>query len=124
MKRLPYLLVLVAANAFAQTPPDQEPAKPEPPQPEETKPEEPKPDPNAERDAKIKELEERLQKVEEDLDQAKDDNSYLEEKLQSLLPVLNKFSGYVDLGAFATTGNGAGTRTDVGHVIFPQYSYV
>ena len=121
MKRLPYVLVLLAAPVFAQTPPSpdqpQEPTKQEPPPAEE-----PKADPNAERDAKLKELEDRLQKVEEDLDQAKDDNSYLEEKLQSLLPVLNKFSGYVDLGGFATTGNGAGTRTDVGHVLFPEYS--
>src|ERR1041385_4587112 len=128
MKRLAYLVVLFASPAFAQDappvpvnePPKEEPAKP----PDQAQPPAPADDKKDENAEKVKELEQRLEKVEQQLDDAKDDNSYLEEKLQSLLPIANKLTGYVDIGGFATTGTGAGTRTDVGHMFFPQYSYV
>lgn len=118
MRRLAYLLVLLASPAFAQD----APVPVDPPQP----PPEPAPEqqdpPARPDDPKLKELEDRLQAVEDELDAQKDDNKYLEEKIESLVPL--KITGYLDLGAFATTGNGAGTRTDVGHLLFPEYSYV
>src|SRR6478735_548239 len=113
MKRVAYLLLLLASPAFAQDAPPVE-SPPEPlPEPVAAKP-----------DPRIDDLDARLRKAEEELADAKDDNSYLEEKLNSLLPLQNKITGYLDFGAFGTTGNGAGTRTDVGHFLFPQYSYV
>jgi hypothetical protein len=117
VKRIAYLLVLAASPAFAQEAPTpvNEPEKTD-------KPAEPEEPPPPKEDPKIKELEERLQNVEDELDAQKDDNKYLEEKIESMVPL--KLTGYVDLGAFATTGNGAGTRTDVGHMLFPEYSYV
>jgi hypothetical protein len=117
MKRLAYVLLLLAPPAFADDPPPAEQPAPVA--------EAPKPDPRiSELDARVRDLDERLKAAEEALQDAKDDNSYLEEKVNSLLPLQNRFTGYVDFGAFATTGNGAGTRTDVGHLLFPEYSYV
>jgi hypothetical protein len=110
MKRFAYLVVLFASPVLAEDEPAPPPVA-----------EEPKADP---RDAKLEELDERLRKAEEALEEAKDDNTYLDEKLTALLPVQNKITGYLDFGLFATTGNGAGTRTDVGHFLFPEYSYV
>jgi hypothetical protein len=113
MKRIAYLVLLVGSPVFAQ----EAPVPVDAPQPTE---EQPPPPPRE--DPRIKELEDRLQEVEDELDAQKDDNKYLEEKIDSLVPL--KLSGYLDLGAFATTGNGAGTRTDIGHAYFPEYSYV
>jgi hypothetical protein len=119
MKLCPFVLVLAASGpAFADEPeapppaPSPVPAEPTPPVPAPT-------DPALQK--QLSELEQRLQKVEEDLSQAKDDNSYLEEKIKELLPISSKLSGYVDVGFFATTGNGAGTRSDLVGVYFPEY---
>jgi hypothetical protein len=117
MKRIAYALVLLAAPAAAQ-PADPPPAEPAAP------PAEPAPDPNAIATARMRALEKRLEKVEEELAVQKEDNSFLEEKLNALLPLQNKISGYLDLGAFATTGNGAGTRSDLLNTIFPEYAGV
>jgi hypothetical protein len=117
VKRLVIVMLLVASPALAQTP-DPQPAQPtEQPTPAD----EPKPDANEER---TRALEARMQKLEDELAQAKDDNTYLEEKLQSLMPLTGKISGYLDLGAFVTSGNGAGTRNDLGNFLFPEYAYV
>lgn len=116
MKRFAYLLLVIAYPAFADDLPAEQPAPVAEP---------PKPDPRIkELEARTSDLDARLKAAEEALQDAKDDNSYLEEKLNSLLPLQNKITGYLDFGAFATTGNGAGTRTDVGHFLFPEYSYV
>jgi hypothetical protein len=114
VKRIAFASLLIASPALAQTPE---------PQPVEQAPEapEPKPDPNEER---TRALEERMQKLEDELAQAKDDNTYLEEKLQALMPLTGKISGYLDLGAFVTSGNGAGTRSDLGNFLFPEYAGV
>ena len=71
--------------------------------------------------ARLDALEQRLQAVEDELAATKDDNSYLEEKLRALLPLSGKLGGYLDVGFFATTGNGAGTRSDLVGMYFPEY---
>jgi hypothetical protein len=122
VKRLGLISLFVASPALAQAPDPQpppagaiEPADPEPVAPE------PAVDPEPER---MKALEERLQALEDELAVAKDESTYLEEQLQKLLPLTGKISGYLDLGAFVTTGNGAGTRTDLGNLLFPEYAGV
>jgi hypothetical protein len=124
--------MLLAAPAFAQPaepPPPSPPSPPPPPeQPAEPAPpaEPPAPDAAALERAvlakKVEQLEQRLTTVEDQLSQAQDDNAYLEEKVTSLLPLSGRLSGYVDLGAFVTTGNGAGTRADLGGHYFPEYA--
>ncbi len=120
VKRFAFAVLLVASRAWAQNAEPPQPSQPAPP-PEQPEPDAPKPETNEER---TRALEERLQKVEDELSQAKDDNSFLEEKLAALLPLTGKIGGYLDLGAFVTTGNGAGTRADYAGVYFPQYAGV
>ncbi|CAN5910988.1 hypothetical protein BH11MYX3_BH11MYX3_14920 [soil metagenome] len=114
MKRLaPFLFVLAAvAPAAADQPavPAEPPAEPPPPPP-----------PPVDLKPTVDDLAARLQKVEDELAQTKDDNTYLEDKLQSLLPLSGKLGGYIDLGFFFTDGNGAGTRSDLIGQFFPEY---
>ena len=111
MKSL-WIVLLLAAPAYAddEPPPPAPPAQPTPPPPE------------SDDKKKIRELEERLQKLEEEVSQQKDDSGYLEEKLKELLPLSGRIGGYVDVGFFATTGNGAGTREDLASTYFPEYA--
>jgi hypothetical protein len=119
MKRSLCVVLLLAGRAYA----DDEPPAPAPaPVPA------PAPAPPVESEEqkaqqkKIEELEQRLQKLEEQASQAQDDNNYLEEKLKELLPLAGRISGYVDVGFFGTTGNGAGTREDLANTYFPEYA--
>jgi hypothetical protein len=114
MDRLPLVLatLALASPAFAQ---DAEPVAPVPPP---LVVEEPKPDDTKQR---VDALEQKMADLEEKLDAAKDDNAYLEEKVNALLPLAGKLTGYVDVGFFATTGNGAGTRSDLIGTYFGEY---
>ncbi len=125
MRRLPpaLLVLLIASPAAADDP--QVPSVPGPntesTEPTE-RPAEPPADPTApDLKASVDDLTARLQKVEDALAEAKDNNTYLEDKLQSLLPLSGKVGGYVDLGFFFTDGNGAGTRSDLIGQFFPEY---
>jgi hypothetical protein len=113
MKRLALLLLLVSAPAFAD---DEgsgagsaEPAPPPAPEP-------PKVDP------KLQELEQRLEKAEEKIDELEDDNKYLDDKVKDLMPLSGRISGYVDVGFFATSGDGSGIREDLINSYFPEYA--
>jgi hypothetical protein len=101
--------------------------EPAPPPPEGAKPVEnpPKPDeppPQPEPPKHDESLDARMQKLEDELEQAKDDNKVLEDKLEALMPLSTRFSGYLDVGFFATDGNGAGTRSDLAGTYFPEYA--
>lgn len=121
MDRLSLTLAILAlaTPAFAQSgdaPPADAP--PEVPPPTEVTPPEPVVDATKQR---LDALEQKMQELEDKLAEAKDDNAYLEEKVNSLLPLAGKLGGYVDVGFFATTGNGAGTRSDLIGQYFPEY---
>jgi hypothetical protein len=64
----------------------------------------------------------RMQQLEDELARLKEDNAALERRVDDLGVVSVRISGYLDVGFFATTGDGAGTRTDIGNVYFPQYA--
>jgi hypothetical protein len=104
MKLMVLVLLLMSATANADDGSGSGSAEPPPPDP------------------KIQELEQRLQKAEERIDQLEDDREYLEGKVKDLLPISGRISGYVDLGFFGTTGNGAGTREDLINSYFPEYA--
>jgi hypothetical protein len=105
-------LCLVANPAFAQP---QDPPKAETPAATETPAEEPEAEPVAEEidlDAKAAELTDKIQQLETKLTMA-------EENRKSRFPI--RLSGYGDIGAFATQGDGSGLRRDVGHTMFPEH---
>jgi hypothetical protein len=117
MDRLPLVftcVVALASPAFAQGDPpvEGEPAR---------EPVPPLPEPIDDTKQRIDTLEQRMQDLEEKLEEAKDDNKDLEEKIATLMPLAGKLGGYVDVGMFATTGNGAGTRSDLIGFYFPDY---
>src|SRR6185503_11211498 len=64
----------------------------------------------------------RMQQLEDEIARLKEDNAALERRVDDLGAVSARLSGYVDVGFFATTGDGAGTRSDVGNVVFPEYA--
>jgi len=99
-----------------------EPAPPPPEgQPDIVEPLPPLPAAGSDHGERLQALEQKLAKLDEELAQAKDDTTYLEEKLTTLLPLVGKVGGYVDVGFFATSGNGAGTRSDLIGQYFPEY---
>ena len=118
MKRAALLLLAAlaapaAADDEAPAPPPTEPAG---------EPAEPPPDPTAAVRARMLALEARVEALEDELELAKEDASYLEDKLAALLPLTGKLGGYLDVGAFVTTGDGAGTRSDLIGTYFPEYA--
>jgi len=66
----------------------------------------------------------RMQRLEDELALLREDNAVLERKVSATQLLSARFSGYLDVGFFATTGNGAGTRSDIGNVYFPRYAGV
>jgi len=66
----------------------------------------------------------RMQQLEDKIARLEEDNAVLERRVDDLGRVSARLSGYVDVGFFATTGDGAGTRSDVGNVYFPEYAGV
>jgi hypothetical protein len=66
----------------------------------------------------------RFQKLEEEDASLRDDVTSLGERLDQLLPLRSRLTGYVDFGFFATGGDGAGTRVDLGNRVFPEYAGV
>lgn len=105
------------AEPAPEGPPSGEPVAPATDDPAPT----PAPEANADADARMQALEARLQKVEEELELAKEDNAFLEERVAALAPLSGKIGGYLDFGFFTTTGNGAGTRSDLVQTHFPEY---
>ena len=65
---------------------------------------------------------ERMQRLEDELALLREDNAVLEHKVSAAQLLSARFSGYLDLGFFATTGNGAGIRSDIGNLYFPRYA--
>jgi hypothetical protein len=121
MKRVIAVALMSLAAPAAAQPADEPPVDPEAVSAEVVDAEANAEAANAEASERMRVLEERLQKVEEELELARDDRTFLEEKLAALAPVSGKIGGYLDLGFFATTGNGAGTRSDLVGNHFPEF---
>lgn len=124
---LSILCVSTAAQAWplparpaALPEPDPEPApepEPEPaPMPVPVVVEVPKPDELAER---IDDLEERAKKLERNAHA----NDAIAERVKTLLPLVGSvpITAFIDVGAFAVSGNGSGIRSDFLHQHYPGY---
>jgi len=121
--RIAVVLVVVAVPSLAAA---QQPAPPTPP----TAPDAPSPAPAAQPAAPApptfdaKALERRLAALEDENSSLREDVDFLSARLEKALPATRRITGYVDLGMFAVSGGGAGTRTDVGNLNFPEYAGV
>jgi len=98
------LVTLAAARARAQ-----EPVAP------------PAPTPDATARA-VHELERENQALRDRVDSLEAEQELRGQQIDQLLPLSGRLSGYVDFGFFVVGGNGAGTRSDVGNLIFPEYA--
>lgn len=69
----------------------------------------------------VRDLKEENEGLREELELLRDDQTYLEERVDKLAPVSGKLTGFLDLGLFSVSGDGSGIRTDAGHAHFPEY---
>src|SRR4051812_7372045 len=73
-------------------------------------------------DDRLRELERENRKLREDLDRLKQDHEFTKTRVDQVMPVVGKVTGYVDFGFFYVQGNGSGIRPDADHSHFPEYS--
>ncbi len=52
------------------------------------------------------------------------DQEWTEQRVDTVMPVTSRLSGYVDVGFFYVGGDGRGIRPDTGHENFPEYAGV
>lgn len=70
---------------------------------------------------KLKELEEKNRQLADEVSRMKEDASFTQTRVDQLMGVSGRVSGYVDIGFFYVQGNGSGIRTDTGNTRFPEY---
>jgi hypothetical protein len=99
-----WVSLLAPAEAFAQdvTPPPQ-----------------PKPEEAARR---LEALEQKNEELRAELDQLRSDHDFDAERIEKLMPLSGRFTGYVDFGFFFVGGDGSGIRNDIGHERLPEYA--
>jgi hypothetical protein len=73
---------------------------------------------------RLKELEESNARMREELDKLTEDQGFVEQRVEKLMPLSGRISGYLDVGFFYVGGDGSGIRTDVGNEHFPEYAGV
>jgi hypothetical protein len=111
-------------------------AQPQPPAPAPVAPAAPAPSPSpppsppptaapsdADMERRLRDIEAANKRLREELDDLKDDHKDLRSKVEQLLPLTTRFSGFVDFGAFYVSGNnGSGIQPDFGYAHFPEYA--
>lgn len=70
------------------------------------------------------ELRRRNEEFEQRLEDLQADQEWTEQRVDSIMPVSVRLSGYVDVGAFYVGGDGRGIQPDTGHANFPEYDGV
>lgn len=73
-------------------------------------------------DQRLRELEQENARMREELGQLRDNNDYIDQQLNRILPLTGRFSGYLDFGFFYVQGNGSGIQSDIGNQHFPEYA--
>ncbi len=66
-------------------------------------------------------LQRELAQLRQELSSLRDEHSSTSAQVRSLLPLQNRFTGYLDVGFFYVGGDGTGIRTDTGYAVLPQY---
>jgi hypothetical protein len=62
------------------------------------------------------------EKLAERLEVVEEDQTYETKRVDGLMPLSGRVSGYIDTGVFWVQGNGSGLRPDIGNQVFPQYA--
>src|SRR5262249_42729424 len=73
---------------------------------------------------RLKELEASNARLREEVDRLREDHESLDQRVEKLLPLAGKLSGYLDFGLFYVQGDGSGIRPDTDHKHFPEYKDV
>jgi hypothetical protein len=58
------------------------------------------------------------------VEELESDRDWSNERIEQLMPLKAKLTGYIDFGFFAVQGDGRGIRSDTGHAYLPQYADV
>lgn len=77
---------------------------------------------DSEVERRLRELEASNARLREEVEKLRDDHTSLDERLEKLLPLSGRISGYLDFGFFYVQGDGSGVRNDFEHKNFPEYS--
>jgi hypothetical protein len=77
---------------------------------------------DADTERRLRELEASNARLREEVDRLRDEHTSLDERLQGLLPLSGRVSGYLDFGFFYVQGDGTGIRNDFEHKNFPEYA--
>lgn len=73
---------------------------------------------------RVRRLEEENARLREELDTAREDARFIEERVDRALGLSGRLSGYIDVGLFDVGGDGSGLRADLGHRYFPEFGEV
>ncbi len=117
----PLLAALIVAPAIVRA---QDPVPAPVPEPVPATDPDPKDDRITDLETRLDDLADQNEKLTERVDILEEDLAYAEQRVDKLAPLAAKLTGYFDFGFFGTTGNGAGTRTDVANTYFPEYAGV
>jgi hypothetical protein len=59
-----------------------------------------------------------------EIESIKEDAGATEARVEALMPLTGRLTGYIDVGFFYVRGDGSGIRTDIGNAILPEYAGV
>jgi hypothetical protein len=76
------------------------------------------------REARLEQLARQNEELRERIEALESEQEWTNQRVDQLMPLTNKLSGYLDFGFFWVQGDGRGIRTDVGHRALPQYEDV
>jgi hypothetical protein len=112
-----------SSSAQDAAPPSQAAAEtaPAPPPAREAPEEAPAVDP---REARLEQLARQNEELRERIEALESEQEWTNQRVEQLMPLTSKLSGYLDFGFFWVQGDGRGIRTDLGHRALPKYDGV
>jgi hypothetical protein len=81
-------------------------------------------DPSEPTRAELRALQEQNEALAARVEELESDRDWTNERVDQLMPLKTRVSGYVDFGFFLVQGDGRGIRTDLGHTNLPEYADV
>jgi hypothetical protein len=80
--------------------------------------------PAADLEARLEALERENRELRDRMDEVEENQAWTEQRVDQVMPVKGRLTGYVDFGFFFVQGDGRGIRTDLGHEALPEYADV